>query len=99
MEVFGCSSDEKNTSGSSIATRSARSLKKKSSALQQISAEVKDCKVGPWCKDCQHIGTDDADLLGERLFEYMYIKEKAGRVTYCKKHLHEICPEFERDGR
>lgn len=54
--------------------------------------------VGPWCKDCQHIGTDDADLLGERLFEYMYVKEKAGRVTYCKKHLHEICPEFEHGG-
>lgn len=34
-----------------------------------ISAKVTDCKVGPWCKDCQHIGTDDADLIGERLFE------------------------------
>jgi hypothetical protein len=28
----------------------------------------------------------------------MYVKERAGRVTYCKKHLHEICPEFEQGG-
>jgi hypothetical protein len=62
-----------------------------------ISAKVTDCKVGPWCEGCQHIGTDDADLIGERLFEYIYVKEKAGRVTYCKKHLHEICPEFEQE--
>ena len=63
-----------------------------------ISAEVKDCKVGPWCNGCKHIGKENADLPASAPFGPMYIKEKAGRVIFCKKHLHEICPEFESAG-
>lgn len=59
-----------------------------------ISSEVKDCKVGPWCKDCQHVGYDSAKVYGSGLFGN-YVKALAGSVQYCKKHLHEICPEFE----
>lgn len=66
---------------------------------EQISAEVKDCKVGPWCKDCQHIGNDSADLTIYSMWDDCeHVVERAGRVTYCKKHLHEICPEFEQGG-
>ena len=67
-----------------------------------ISAKVTDCKIGPWCKNCKHIGTDRADLVNTVLgnsWDFPYVVEEAGRVTYCKKHLHEICPEFEQDGR
>ena len=58
-----------------------------------ISAEVKDCKVGAWCKDCKHFGEDKSYVIKRgRLF---MTDEEAGNVRYCKKHLHEICPEFE----
>lgn len=63
---------------------------------EQISAEVKDCKIGPWCKRCKHLGKDNADLHKElTFFGYPYVTQEAGRVTYCRKHLHEICQEFE----
>lgn len=60
-----------------------------------VSAEVKDCKVGPWCRGCIHVGYDQASITAEDSLGYTYVKETAGKVQYCKKHLHEICPEFE----
>ncbi len=60
-----------------------------------ISAKVEDCKIGPWCKDCKHIGCDRSVLRNMDVFMGSYIKEVAGVVQYCKKHLHETCPEFE----
>lgn len=60
----------------------------------QVSAEVKDCKVGVWCKDCKHIGRDRSELK-ELTFLGTYVRETDGEVQYCKKHLHELCPEFE----
>lgn len=59
-----------------------------------ISAQVEDCKVGPWCQDCEHIGRDMAVVKTPTLFG-PYVTETAGVVQYCKKHLHEFCPEFE----
>ena len=64
-----------------------------------ISAEVKDCKVGPWCKGCKYIGTDKSevyDMIDPVHFGWMVTT--AGRVQYCKKHLYEVCPEFELKG-
>lgn len=61
-----------------------------------ISAEVKDCKIGPWCKDCKHIGRDMAIVTEIGLMGYRFIKESGGEVQYCKKHLHNICQEFDR---
>ncbi len=29
-----------------------------------ISSEVKDCKISPWCRECQHFGYDRAELKG-----------------------------------
>lgn len=60
-----------------------------------ISSEVKDCKVGPWCNDCQHVGYDSAKVYDSGIFG-RYVEACAGSVQYCKKHLHEICPEFEK---
>lgn len=64
-----------------------------------VSAEVKDCKVGAWCKDCKFLGRDKSiveDATPMRGLPYPpFIKEYAGEVQYCKKHLSEICPEFE----
>lgn len=60
-----------------------------------ISAEVKDCRVGPWCKDCLHRGFDYSQIKMINAFGDPFIKETDGEVQYCMKHLHEICPEFE----
>lgn len=64
-----------------------------------ISAEVKDCKIGVWCKDCKFLGEDNSivrDSIPIWGFPCSsYIKERSGEVQYCKKHLYEICPEFE----
>ena len=63
-----------------------------------ISAEVKDCKIGVWCKDCKFLGEDRSiaknSIITLGLPYSLYIKECAGEVQYCKKHLYEICPEF-----
>ena len=61
-----------------------------------ISSEVEGCKVGPWGKDCNHVGDDEATVLGRTDYGLPYVAERAGQVQYCKKHLHEVCPEFER---
>ena len=45
--------------------------------------------MGPWCEDCIHCGRDYSKI--EERFEYRY----AGSVYFCKKHIHELCPEFE----
>lgn len=64
-----------------------------------ISAEVKDCKVGVWCNDCKFLGKDKSVIKDSipiwGLPYSSFIKECAGEVQYCKKHLYEICPEFE----
>lgn len=61
-----------------------------------ISAEVKDCKIGPWCSGCRHHGTDRSVLSMAGVMGHPFVCASAGEVSYCKKHIHEICPEFER---
>ena len=62
-----------------------------------ISAEVKDCQIGPWCHDCQHIGRDRAVVTKyDSLLGLRFVKAHGGEVQYCKKRLHEMCPKFER---
>lgn len=64
-----------------------------------ISAEVKDCKIGVLCKDCKFLGEDRSIVKDNTItlgLPYsLYVKECSGEVQYCKKHLYEICPEFE----
>ena len=75
----------------------ATELEKEVSRLANlVSAEVKDCKLGVWCKECEHLGHDFSEVEGRSdFFGFTYAKQVAGNVVYCKKHLHEICPEFE----
>lgn len=62
---------------------------------RMISTEVKDCKVGPWCDHCAHKGIDVSQIKKWDDFGHPYVAVEAGRVIYCRKHLHEVCPEFE----
>lgn len=64
-----------------------------------ISLEVKDCKVGVWCKECKYFAEDES-VVRESIYPIFgdvstsYVKECGGKVQYCKKHIYEICPEF-----
>lgn len=66
---------------------------------EQITSQTENCKMGVWCKECEHRGLDwsedgDYDCFG------MWCKtDEFGRVEFCKKHLHETCPEFEMKGK
>lgn len=62
-----------------------------------ISSQNPDCKVGPWCKDCAHIGRDSSEVhYYTPSIEFGCAKTVAGEVIYCKKHIHDMCPEFEK---
>lgn len=65
-----------------------------------ITEKTEDCNIGPWCKGCIHRGVDESVIYFPHspLLGNLYVKETAGRVEYCKKHLHELCPEFEMKG-
>ena len=60
-----------------------------------ISASNKDCNVGVWCKDCEHLGKERSEIREYTHSEFLpyYTTLVDGEVIYCKKHLHEICPE------
>lgn len=64
-----------------------------------ISSRTTDCKIGPWCKDCDHVGRDKAEVEAWSDWRGPYIKAVEGKVTYCKKHLDTACPEYERSKR
>lgn len=60
-----------------------------------ISVNNQDCNVGAWCTDCEHLGTDYAEVRDYPYggFSPVYTSVIGGEVIYCKKHLHDICPE------
>lgn len=63
-----------------------------------ISASNKECNVGPWCNDCEHMRSDRVVTAGEEqeIAPGRYYRMSAivdGDVMYCAKHLHELCPE------
>jgi len=63
---------------------------------EKITEQVKDCRVGPWCKDCMHYGRDKSVVYDCNPFLMLdLVIAEDGVVQYCKKHLHEICPEWE----
>lgn len=65
-----------------------------------INAQIEDCKVGPWCKECIHRGEDKAypNLKGGDVYCGFYrFDPELGHIFFCKKHLHELCPEFEKE--
>ncbi len=60
---------------------------------EQITDKTPDCQVGAWCDDCKHIGYGKVKYLQRHKYGSSWVNEKSGR--YCKKHLHNICGEFE----
>lgn len=70
-------------------------LEKQNRQLSQlISLKAEDrtnCKVGPWCEGCAHRRTNFTK------FFYSHKKGKSycNAVSYCAKHIHELCPEWE----
>lgn len=67
-----------------------------------VNAEtMTGCSCGPWCKDCKHLGKESAKYTAvypEKIFSSSYYPRyficESGVVRYCKKHIHDICPEF-----
>lgn len=63
-----------------------------------INAQTEECKVGPWCKECIHRGEDKAYpglTIGDVSCGFYRFRPELGHIFFCKKHLHELCPEFE----
>lgn len=65
-----------------------------------ISSKNADCAVGPWCEDCDHVRRDKVVTGGymkisnlEYGLRYSTPATVDGYVTYCAKHLHDLCPE------
>ncbi len=81
-----------------ISVRMVPKLKEEIKRLSNlITSQTTDCKMGAWCKDCKHLGKDRSSV---EIYEGGYILGgfstiTDGHVEYCKKHLHELCPEFE----
>lgn len=69
-------------------------------SLKDLIVENQDnseCKVGAWCSDCKHkciIPTQfkRVKIGNTNRIYYQY----ADNDIYCKKHLHEICKEWEK---
>lgn len=70
------------------------------------SKEETGCAVGPWCKGCIHVAVEAASYMAhivdttyESEFSNTFrVTDEVGRVMYCRKHIHDICPEFEKYG-
>lgn len=65
---------------------------------EEISKQTLNCKIGPWCQDCQHkknaiIGDIyNAQICANQHSWYEVINNN---IIYCGKHTHELCPEWE----
>lgn len=76
--------------------RTAEELEKECKRLaEQITSQTEDCKMGVWCKECKHRGLDWSEDTESDFLLGWSKRDEWGRVHYCKKHLHETCPEFE----
>lgn len=64
----------------------------------EISAKVGDCSIGPWCNGCEH---KMEAVIKKKSYDCtnMWTSYSGESVIYCGKHLHEICPEFEKEHR
>lgn len=61
-----------------------------------ISGKTKDCAMGSWCDDCRYLGQDRAFTpKNTDYLLYHHISPYIGKVRYCKKHIYDICQEFE----
>lgn len=64
--------------------------------LISLKAEdLTECKVGSWCENCAHRRTNFAKLFYNPGNGNPY----CNAVSYCAKHIHELCPEWEPENR
>lgn len=74
-------------------------LEKQNRQLAQlISFKAEDCtncKIGPWCDDCIHKRSISTMLFYNPSDKSSY----CNAVSYCAKHIHELCPEWESENR
>ena len=68
---------------------------------EQISVNNTGCKIGPWCDDCGHLRTDSASVSvwKEGFLSYYRVITEEGKVRYCAKHLHDLCPEHTKNSK
>lgn len=59
-----------------------------------ITSKVDGCNIGAWCKDCIHYGHDKSVIIHNGILG-TWESWIGGEVQYCKKHIHDICYEFE----
>ena len=65
-----------------------------------ISSSNKECSIGPWCKDCDHVRHDKYGVQKRsRWGGYYYANPDEDEVMYCVKHLHELCPEHSKNNQ
>ena len=62
----------------------------------EISAQIKDCKIGPWCNGCKHKAyASTGKIKTDPNLGYPYCIIDGNDIQYCKKHLNSLCPERE----
>lgn len=69
-----------------------------------VSASNKECNVGAWCNDCEHMRSDRVVTGGveQEIAPGRYYQTNVnvdGDVMYCAKHLHELCPEHSKHSK
>ena len=62
-----------------------------------------ECNIGEWCVDCKHYDcislpniAKEKRWLYDSWRESVWVTHEGQRVSYCKKHIHDICPEWEK---
>lgn len=74
------------------------------SEIKQLTKEISqqtDCAIGPWCDDCKHLKY--ATLPNEQqmvkntngFISVCDISREVYYISYCGKHTHEFCKEWE----
>lgn len=66
---------------------------------EEINQQISDCKIGPWCKTCQHcrvVYIESMVKYETNWFSNQWMMLRSPeQIQYCGKHTHEICPEWE----
>lgn len=68
-----------------------------------LNTKERNCKVGPWCKNCSH-WVKDKSVIISKSFDYYTIDDMymgltmpekiGGEVGYCNLHIDTLCPDF-----
>ena len=68
-----------------------------------LNTRERTCKIGAWCERCAHWVQERSEVVSEWINDYgiedAYFgvpvpKTIGGRVGYCNKYIHTLCPDF-----